>query len=294
MRVFTLVVALGVVGTGVLEAQKPQRASPTLLPPGAQPAPTTAGQPAATAPRDTSNKGTRSSPTMVSRPGVVTDSSRTAARNAAAAQSVAPQAARPSAAPVAAFTAGLGIEVYEGATDEARDTYLGQFTRQLDSAVVSLVAVFRGTTGQPLAGAEAPSALSARERDRWTRCRDLHFDLQSFATAMHEFTGNLPEEAAVGRAGHALDSALTALQATSGCDDVASMIMAPDRWTPWPSQYQSTARDFYRTWYPQVRDVADRNRALVIAVNATRPANARLQVPPGLPRNAPYAGAAPR
>ena len=98
----------------------------------------------------------------------------------------------------------------------------------------------------------------------------------------------------VQRAGEALDSALTALQATSGCDDVSSMIAAPGRWTPWASQYQTTARTFYGAWYAQVRDVADKNRALVIALNATLPAADRMPVPPGIARTAPYAGAGPR
>ena len=65
-------------------------------------------------------------------------------------------------------------------------------------------------------------------------------------------------------------------------------------WTPWASQYQTTARTFYHDWYPQVRDVADRNRALVIAVNATRAAGDRMPVPPGLARVPPYVGGALR
>ena len=287
-----LVLALGICRVAPLAAQKPPRASPTLV---TNPAAPTSAPPAATVPRTDSarTKVARPAPTLVGRPGVVTDSSPTAGRNAAAAPSVAPQSTRAPSA-VAAFTAGLAIEAYAGESDEARDAYLGQFTQQLDSAIVTLVGVFRGTTGQPVAGADAPTALSARERERWGRCRDLHYDLQSYAAAMHDFLENLPDVVSVQRAAGALDSVLTALQATSACDDVSSMIAAPGRWTPWAAQYQATAHTFYHDWYPQVRDVADRNRALVIAVNATRPASARIPVPPGLARTPPYVGAAPR
>jgi hypothetical protein len=270
---------------------KPRRASPTLMTNPA--APTPPAPPAAPATADSNaTKARRPSPTLVNRPGVTADSSRTAGRNAAANQAVAPQAAR--RAPVAAFTAGLAMEPYSSADDAARQLYIAQFTQRLDSTIATLIGVFRGTTGQPLAGAESPAALSQRERDRWSRCRDLHYDLQSYASAMHDLVGELPEDPAVQRSGGALDSALTALQATSGCDDVSSMIAAPDRWTPWASQYQTTARTFYVTWYGQVREVADRNRALVIALNATLPAAERMPVPPGIARTAPYAGAGPR
>lgn len=287
MRSMIFAIAFIAVVAAPASAQKPHRPSPTLVTPGAPPPPAT---PAA----DTANKSRRAPPSLVNRPGVVTDSSRTAPRNAAAGQVVAPQAAHPDRPAVAAFTAGLAMEPYTSDGAEAMQRYVASFTQRLDSTIVTLVGVFRGTTGQPLAGAESPAALSARERDRWGRCRDLHFDLQSYAGAMHDLVADLPEEAAVQRAGETLDSSLTALRATSGCDDVSSMIAAPDRWTPWASQYQATARAFYRDWYPQVRDIADRNRALVIALNASLPAASRLSVPPGLARTPPYAGAGPR
>ena len=228
-------------------------------------------------------KRARPSPTLLGTPGA-----RTAQPPAPAA--VQPQAARP--APPA-FTAGLSIESFEG-DEGARDAYVRRYTLLLDSTIATLVAVFRGTSGQPMAGATAPTALSQRERDRWTRCRDLHWDLQSYVSAMHELVEGLPENAAVQRAGGTLDSSLTALQATAECDNVSSMIAAPDRWTPWGQQYATTARQFYTTWYAQVRDVQERNRAFIIAVNGTREAAERIPVPPAMPRNPPYAGAAVR
>lgn len=258
-----------------LHAQKPRRAPPVLVPPAAPPA--SAGD-------STRRKGTRPPPTLVTRPGA-----------GAPSPAVAPQATRPPAAPVVAgFTAGLAIAPYEGDTDDDRARYLRRFTTQLDSATALLVAVFRNTSGQPMTGADAPTSLSARERERWGRCRDLHFDLVTYGEAMHELVDALPEEAPVQRAGRQLDSTLTSLRATVECDNVASMISAPDRWPSWGGQYTSSARTFYHDWYAQIRDVADRNRSLVMAVNGILPAASRIPVPPALPRTPPYAGAGPR
>lgn len=282
---------LAAVSAAPLAAQKPHRESPTLVTNPS--APTTAPQARSTS--DTAHgKSGRPSPTLMGQPAA--DTTR---RTSTPGGAVSTQAARPTNPAVrgpsaAAFTAGLTMEPYASEGEEAMRRYVARFTQRLDSTVATLIAVFRGTTGQPLAGAESPAALSQRERDRWARCRDLHYDLQSYGSAMHDLAGDLPDDGAVQRAGEQLDSALTALQATSGCDDVSSMIMAPDRWTPWPQQYQSTAHTFYRDWYAQVRDVADRNRALVIALNGTLPAGSRLPVPPGVARTPPYAGAGPR
>jgi hypothetical protein len=71
------------------------------------------------------------------------------------------------------------------------------------------------------------------------------------------------------------------------------MVAAPDRWTPWHDQYQTAAQHFYRDFYGQVREVHERDRAFVNALNAILPTLRRIPVPPGLQRNAPYAGAAP-
>ena len=293
MRPFGIVLGtlLAAATAAPLAAQKPHRESPTLVTNPS--APTTAPQ-ARSTPDSAHGKGNRPSPTLVSQP--APDTTRRASTPAGA---VSTQATRPTnpavrGPSVAAFTAGLAMDPYASEGEEAMRRYVARFTQRLDSTIATLIAVFRGTTGQPLAGAESPAALSQRERDRWARCRDLHYDLQSYGPAMHDLAGDLPEDGAVQRAGEQLDSALTALRATSGCDDVSSMIMAPDRWTPWPQQYQSTAHTFYRDWYGQVRDVADRNRALVIALNGTLPASSRMPVPPGVARTPPYAGAGPR
>jgi len=123
------------------------------------------------------------------------------------------QAAAAPAAPTGAFTAGLALVPYAGSTDADRDAYVALFTQMFDSAVVGLVNVFRNTSGQPVSGAESPTALSQRERDRWTRCRDLYFDLQSYQAAFHALLPRLPSAGNVPRTAAALDSSLTAVQA---------------------------------------------------------------------------------
>jgi hypothetical protein len=219
----------------------------------------------------------------------------TAATFAPRPANVTTQAAVHAAAPAAgAFTAGLSVAPYAGTTDADRDAYVARFTQMLDSAVVALVGVFRNTTGQPVSGAEGPASLSQRERDRWAHCRDLHFDLQSYPAAFHDLMAHLPQAALVQRAAAALDSALSMMPATSECDNLASMIEAPGRWTPWSNQYEAAAQRFYHDWYNQVRDADDRNRAFAMAFNAGRPATARIAVAPALPRMPPYVGGGPR
>jgi hypothetical protein len=236
-------------------------------------------------------KPARAAPSLVGQPGAAPATGQPAVTPQAAAAPGAP----PAAAAPAGFSAGLGVPVFEGDSAELPE-YLRRFALQLDSTAVTLVAVFRNTSGQPLAGAESPTALSARERDRWTRCRDLHWDLQTYATAMHEVMGAelLPDVAPLRRTATALDSALSALEATAECDNVASMLAAPDRWTPWGAQYAASARRFYSEWYPQLREVHERDRAFLQALNATLPAARRAAVPAAIPRTPPYAGAALR
>jgi len=215
--------------------------------------------------------------------------------NAAAgapAAAVTPQAAMASpAAPSNAFTAGLAMPPFSGTGDAAHYDYLRALARNIDSATVALVDIYRNTSGQPMAGATAPTALSARERERWTRCRDLYWDFDTFASGLQGVREGLPANPALQRAAASLDSALTALDALGECDNVASMISAPARWDPWAQQYENAARHFYADWYTQVREAHERDRALVVALNTVLPAGRALPVPPGLPRTPPYAGA---
>jgi hypothetical protein len=166
-------------------------------------------------------------------------------------------------------TAGLALPAF--AAGASGLDYARAMAPMLDSAIVTLVGVFRGTSGQPIAGATGPEAISQRERDRWARCRALYYDLTTYRDGLGGALAALAGDAGVAAAAAALDSALgDALADTAAmveCDNIHSMITAPARWTPWDGQYQL-------------------NRAL--------PAARRMSVPPALQRNAPYAGAGPR
>jgi hypothetical protein len=213
---------------------------------------------------------------------------------------VTPQSTRPSRTPAAnpsAFTAGLAVPPFAGGSADSALEYASHLGKMLDSTIVVLVDVFRNTSGQPMVGAGSPAALSRREQDRWSRCRNLYWDLTTYVAAIRGLEPVVAENPALQQAAAALDSALDAALDSNGavaeCDNVASMIAAPERWTPWQDQYETAARRFYRDFYGLVRDGHERDRAFVIAVNAALSAGRRIPVPAGLPRNPPYAGAAP-
>lgn len=205
---------------------------------------------------------------------------------------VTPQAARPSV-PAGTFTLGLAMPSYTGTTADAALEYAVRFGRLLDSAIVTLVDVFRNTSGVPMEGASSPDALSQRERDRWARCRNVYWDLTTFAAAVATLRSTLPANPALEHAVAGLDSAFAANEAVGECDNVASMIAAPERWRPWQDQYRAVAQRFYQSFYGQLREVHERDRAFVNALNGVLPPARRIPVPPALQRNPPYAGAAP-
>ncbi len=276
--------------TAPLQAQKPQRRTPVLVgAPGAPPAPATSQPAAAATAQPAAAKPARATPTLAG-----PQATPPTATPTPAAAGVQPQATGVPAAPAAATTsAGMAMEPFNEEEGEI-GAYARRFAIQLDSAIAALVTVFRNTSGQPLAGAAEAGTLSQRERDRWGRCRDLHWDLQTFVAAAHDLPTAFEEAPALQRAAAALDSSLTAFQATSECDNVASMIAAPERWVPWGEHYETAARAFYTSWYPQAREAHERARALVVVLNPTLAAGERIPVPPALPRNAPYAGAGVR
>jgi len=288
-----LLLAIAVAGTAPLAAQKPP-------PPVAHPQ----TQPQAPAPTGSKSAGKVFRPAAAARPAApATQPAAAAPAGQPAAQpsapaappaaQVTPQAAHPAAPAASAFTAGLAMPPYGGTTSDAALDYAARFGRLLDSAIVTLVDIFRNTSGQPMDGASNPTDLSQRERDRWSRCRNVYWDLTTFASAVETLRRTLPANPALQSAAASLDSAFAASQAVAECDNVASMIAAPDRWTPWRDQYQTAAQHFYRDFYNQVRDVHERDRALVNALNAVLPPARRVPVPPGLQRNPPYAGASP-
>lgn len=213
-----------------------------------------------------------------------------------AAPVVTPQAAMPAApvAPANAFTAGLALPMYGGGSRDAALEYGRTVGQMLDSAIVTLVGTFRNTSGQPAAGAAGPEALSQRERDRWGRCRDLHWDLSTYRSGLSGATAAMAGTPELSQAVAALDSALNAVQATAECDNVASMIAAPGRWSPWQQQYESSARSFYADWYAQIRNVHEKDRVFVLALNRVLPAGRRVTPLPALPPRPPYAGGAVR
>jgi hypothetical protein len=198
----------------------------------------------------------------------------------------APQA-QPAAQPTPA-AAGFGIEPYSGHSAADMVSYTRHLTQRLDSAVVALVDVFRNTSGAPLSGASGPSVLSSRERGRWSRCRILYFDLETYSDAAAVLKDSLTVTPETQRVATVLASALDSMQALAECDNIGSMIEAPDRWSPWQQNYESSARRFYRDWYAQVRTVHEADRALARALNAALPAARRIPDIPGLPPNPPY------
>ena len=207
---------------------------------------------------------------------------------------VPPAATAAPAATTGNFTAGLGLQPLVGGGDAVRLEYARTLARNLDSAAVSLLSLFRGTSGQPMAGATNPTTLSGRERDRWTRCRDLYWDFTTFATGAQGVRDGLSPTSPLYRAAAALDTALNDIEALAECDNVAGMISAPDRWVPWTEQYTGAARHFYADWYAQMREAHERDRAFVIALNALLPAGLKIPPLPPLPRTPPYAGAVVR
>jgi len=282
-RRFLMLAILAAAGTAPLTAQKPP---PTVAHPPTSPQATSKS--AGKVFRPASRAG-QAAPTTQPGPAVA----QPVAQPPAQAAQVTPQAAHPVAPPAAAFTAGLAMPPYGGTTSDAALDYAARFGRLLDSAIVTLVDIFRNTSGQPMEGAGNPSDLSGRERDRWSRCRNVYWDLATFASAVETLRRTLPANPALLQAAADLDTAFAASQAVSECDNLASMIAAPDRWTPWGDQYRTAAQHFYRDFYGQVREVHERDRALVNALNEILPPTRRIAVPPGLQRNAPYAGAAP-
>jgi len=207
---------------------------------------------------------------------------------------VTPQAARPSpAATTGTYTAGLAMPPYTGATTEDAWEYAARLGHMLDSTIVTLVGTFRNTSGQPMIGASSPATLSRREQDRWGHCRDLYWDLTTYAAAAGSLRQSLGADPTLQRAAADLDSAFSRSVAIAECDNVASMIAAPERWSPWQDQYETAARHFYRDFYTQLRDVHEKDRALMSALNRFLPAAHRVPPPPGLPTNPPFAGAAP-
>ena len=190
------------------------------------------------------------------------------------------------------MTAGFWMPLFTGRTDADQVEYMRTLVLKLDSAVVAMVEVFRNTSGVPLSGANSPSVLSAREKGRWTRCRLLHLDLQTIGEAVGSLKDSVVGGPAVARTMAGLSEAFEELVATAECDNLGSMIEAPDRWQPWQSNYENSARNFYKDWYTQLRNVHEADRGLARALLSALPPSRQYPVPAGLPRTPPIAGGA--
>lgn len=254
-----------------------------------------AAQPPAPNPPATSTVSTQAAvpagPVVVPGPSGSTPAGRPATPNAGTpAPAVAP--AREAPAPVTdpTMTAGYWMPVYTGTTDAAQLEYFRTLTLKLDSAVLALVENFRGTSGTPIAGANNPGVLSAREKRRWGQCRLIHYDLISIDEAVKALKDSMAGGPTVGRAVANLDDAFEALTATGECDNLGSMIESPDRWQPWQTNYESSARGFYGNWYTQLRTLHEADRSLARALLPTVPAGRTYTVPSGIAVRAPTVG----
>ena len=189
------------------------------------------------------------------------------------------------------MTAGFWMPAFTGHSDAEKLDYARTLVLRLDSAVVALVEVFRNTSGAPLAGATGPTALSAREKGRWQRCRLIQFDLGTISEAVGIIKDSLPGGPMVARGAANLADQFEALVATGECDNIGSMIDAPDRWAPWQTNYENSARAFYKDWYTQLRGVHEADRTFARALLPAMPAGRQFPVPLALPPNPPTIGA---
>jgi hypothetical protein len=182
------------------------------------------------------------------------------------------------------------MPAYSGETDAELLEYARSLTIRTDSAIGALVDVFRNTTGAPVVGATGPNILATREKGRWQRCRLIHFDIGTLGEGA-AFLRDTVINATLNRAAVTLADAFEGETATSECDNIVSMVEAPDRWAPWQQNYESSARTFYRDWYTQLKALHDANRGFARALNTALPAARQFPIFPALPPTPPTIGA---
>lgn len=181
------------------------------------------------------------------------------------------------------------MPAYAGRSEADLYDYARTLAIRTDSAIASLVDVFRNTSGAPMVGATGPTVISTRERSRWQRCRLIHFDMRTLGDAAQFLQDSVPGGPAIQRAMVAVVEAYEGLQATEECDNVVGMVEAPDRWQPWQQNYESSARNFYRDWYTQLRALHTANRTLVGVLNPRLGARS-IAIPPAMPPRPPTLG----
>jgi hypothetical protein len=209
---------------------------------------------------------------------------------AAAPAAAAPARTRPAPVLDPSLTAGYWMPAYNGETDAELLEYARTMTIRTDSAIGALVEVFRNTTGAPVVGATGPNILATREKGRWQRCRLIHFDLGTLGEGA-TFLRDTLTNPTLNRAALTLVDAFEGETASSECDNITSMVEAPDRWAPWQQNYESSARTFYRDWYGQLKTLHDANRGFARALNSTLPAARQFPIFPALPPTPPTIGA---
>ncbi len=171
--------------------------------------------------------------------------------------------------------------------------YLGDYALKLDSAAVTLRSIFSTASGQPVAGATDPTKLVTREKLRWRRCRNMKEDIQTFADNIALLQDSIPatmreQWATLGERFDSLQSVL------ENCETIAFMIESPERYTPWQTNYETSARAFYAEWYGKLRAMHEAMRSVARLTAAQLPASAArkqtLQLIPPLPTLAPTPG----
>ena len=211
------------------------------------------------------------------------------AGGAAPAAGAQPAAAAPPPAAAApsdpSLSAGFAVEPFEGEGEDAALAYAKSLVTKFDTLALRLRDVFVNASGAPVVGASAPNFLSSRERNRWSQCRRFHFDLATYAASAQDLRERIQGSAALERAAGSFDDALQGITATSECDNVVSMIEAPDRFAPWEQSYQASARGFYQSWYAQLRAAHEAARAFGRALAAL---GQPLGMIPALPSTPPH------
>jgi len=187
------------------------------------------------------------------------------------------------------MTAGFWMPAYSGTSEADRLEYARMLAMKTDTAILALIDVFRNTSGAPMVGASSPMVISTREKSRWQRCRLIHFDLRTLGDAAAFLRDSIPGGPTVQRAAVSLHDAFEGLEATEGCDQVVSMIEAPDNWSPWQQNYENSARSFYRDWYTQLRALHEANRSFIRTLNTALGARA-VRMPGAIQPRAPTLG----
>jgi hypothetical protein len=171
--------------------------------------------------------------------------------------------------------------------------YLRDYALKLDSAAATLRGIFANVLGAPVGGATDPTKLVTREKLRWQRCRNIKNDLQSFDDNIAPVEDSLP--AMLRDRWSILGSQFDSLQSVlENCEVIAFSIDSPERFTPWQTNYETSARAFYADWYGRLRAMHDAMRQVARLVYAQLPATAErraaLQAIAPLPTLAPTLG----